>query len=142
MHASQTEARKATKKSTSHTNGNNSNLQWGVGKQTSPVRSDKKNIKSSSCAETKKSNTNKNTGQNAENSVDSSKANANNKIGARFNGVPINQRKLQRCTKRREGTSKIGEYLWYASILVGLSRRCTTKALSIDAPTFTEGDGG
>lgn len=109
LHGNQTETRKAAKKSTPHNNNNNSNLQWGVGKQTSPVRNDKKVIKSTTCTETKKSNANKNSGQNVENAVDNSKSNANNKISARFNSVPVNQRKLQRCTKRREGTSKIGK---------------------------------
>lgn len=105
LQANQTETRKATKKS-SPNNNSNSNLQWGVGKQTSPVRNDKKVVKSNACAETKKSSANKNSGQNAENVVDSSKLNASSKISARFNSVPANQRKLQRCTKRREGTYK------------------------------------
>ncbi|XP_065222879.1 dnaJ homolog dnj-5 [Planococcus citri] len=86
----------------------NNNLQWGVGKQTpSPVRNDKKINKSTPNNEVKKANSsNKNINQAAE-CVGVSKTTASSKINTRFNEAPINQRKLQSRTKRREGTSKI-----------------------------------
>lgn len=99
----------------------NNNLQWGVSKQTpSPVRNEKKINKSTPNVEVKKPNTSKNVNQTTECGL--SKPAAGSKNNARFSDPPINQRKLQRITKRREGTSKIGEHryniLFYLFALV------------------------
>lgn len=116
----QPENRKTTKKSNATSNNN---LQWGVGKQTSPVRNEKKNNKPVSSAEVKKSvNANKNTNQNVDSVVDVSKSITTTKLNPRFTNAPINHRKTQRSTKRREGSSKIGELCQISFIYIILLR--------------------